>query len=234
MDHILEAIRDVRELYIGLFGSDTPPCGLMRERLAVAVTGADTPGGEEDHAARDAQFEMYTYGLLCVGGLNPWWCEPPDLAFVYRDTPVGVAVKRLWSQEQAKKRLSLGSEQLAIFGRGIVATNANEYVPLLAPGTFPPLHRDAWRSHTARLRGHLPYLTEKPHVIGLLLCALSLEWERSPQGIGLRGAFYTDFVTLRDGPCEDGLATLWRDQVVERAQEWHTEHDRRLAAYDAG
>lgn len=226
---MLEAIHDVFELYVGLFGSEDEPSPKMIERLRIAIGGADLSTSESEHPARDAQFELYTYGLLSKSGLRTKWYEPPDLAIRFQGVDIGIAVKRVWNADQAKKRLSIASEQIeASKMPGIIATNAQEYLSPLLPGTDSLAHRDAWLGDIARLRGHLPYLRDKDHVLGLLLCATKVECDHSTGGM-VRCASFTYIDIIHSGPLIADLTKFWRDEAPEFAAGWHRKHELRLS-----
>lgn len=165
------------ELYIATHASPQQPSAEGAAKLSEAVLGADLPSEEESHRARDIQFELFMLGFMNAAGTACRLAEPPDLICAYGDGEAGIAAKRLWSLEQAKRRLSEGAEQIERAGLpGFIAVNAQEY--LTGFGEIQSVNEATprYQERLARLHGQLGYLKTKPHVRGLLIAGTTFEW----------------------------------------------------------
>ena len=199
-----EGMRTAVEWYLATHGYEGEPTPAMREKLAQALGGAELSTEESQHFARDIQFELYVHGTLSAGGLGPWFDERPDLRIKYGADPVGVAVKRIWSLDQAHKQLSRAATQIEESGlRGIIATNAQEYLDILPATTNIEVRGTAFSEQVARLHGQFPYLAGKPHVLGLLICGTVAEWAADGEdGPVLRMATYNQLFVLEEQSAE--------------------------------
>lgn len=178
-DKVGEAARTLFEFYIITHCMKKPPGdAVLLDKLADALSGADVPVDEEAHSARDTQFELYVWGLLNATGSPCSFVEPPDLACRYGDEKIGIAVKRVWSLDQTKKRLSLAARQIARSRlRGFIAVSAQEF--LTAEAGVPDLLEkgNAYNRDVARLHGHFPYLARKAHVLGATVIGATYRWD---------------------------------------------------------
>jgi len=168
-----EAARTVLDFYLFTHAQEEPLPPETAEKVVKAVTGGDTPASDGDRGARDTQFELVVWGLLRIGGFKTWFEEPPDLVTAIGGEELGVAVKRVWSLDQAHKRLSLAAKQIASSRRrGIIATNVQEYLSTNALGSNQSDVGQKGRAFDVdvqRMHGQMAYLAKKPHLFGLLL-----------------------------------------------------------------
>jgi hypothetical protein len=164
-----ESARTVYELYIATHCGQPKPDDVGLRKFSEGICGADLPDQEEGHAARDIQFELYLWGLMHASGERCRFAEP-DLIRSYGDAEVGIAAKRIWSLNQARKRLSEAAEQIGRSGLpGFIAINAQEYLTPEAGVSDLAVKGKAISESLRRLHGQLPPLTEKQHVLGLFI-----------------------------------------------------------------
>jgi hypothetical protein len=196
------------------------------KKFQAALGGADLPDDEEQHRARDIQFELYVHGLLHAGGVRPWFDESPDIRFNYDGQEIGVAVKRLWSQEGAHKNLSGAAAQVAASGiPGIVATNSQQYLSGVPADDDAHVRGADFNERVARLHGQFPYLAGKPHVLGLMVCGTGAEWgETSGARLQLRMASYNQLFVLSTTTTDDITAQSFHDSIGARLRDWYREN----------
>jgi hypothetical protein len=196
-----ESTRTIVETYLATHASEVKPPQIVLEKFALAIQGADTPAEETSHAARDAHWELYVWGLMTATGVPCEFAEPPDLLCMYGNEKIGVAAKRIWSQEQAKRRLSLGAEQIEASGlRGFIAVNGQEYLTEASGVDDLKIKGEEFNKDLARLHGHVPYLAGKKHVLGLIVGGTGYRWMVDPGGV--RRAAFSNFhqlLVLADG-----------------------------------
>ena len=181
---LAEAHRSTFEFYLATHGFEETPSEEYLQKLRIALGGADLPRNEDRHWNRDIQFELYVFGLLRAGGVNAWFDERPDIRFVYGREVLGMAVKRIWSLEQAHGALSEAARQIDNSGlRGVIAANVQEYINGIPDSEDLHVRGGAFNDHIERLHGQFPYLTGKPHVAGLLSCGIGVEWGDDAEGV---------------------------------------------------
>jgi hypothetical protein len=204
-DAMGESARTVLELYIATHCGQLEPEPTVRSKFAQAIAGADMPEHEEAHSARDIQFELYLWGLINASGNVCRFAEPPDLVCDYGGEAVGIAAKRIWSLEQARKRLSIAAEQIASSGlRGFIAVNAQEYLTADAGVADLTTKGQAISDALRRLHGHLPHLAKKEHVMGLFVGGTVYRWDISDDGSVAFDltAFHQWLLVAEEGPEE--------------------------------
>ena len=204
---LAEAIRTAVELYVATHGPVGRPDSLLLQNCREILGGADLPGEEQQHVARDIQFELNVNGILAAGGFGPRLDESAGIRFDLGSEDVAVAVKRIWSQDRAHNQLSEAASQIAASGvRGIIATNVQQYLDVIVPEDQSIEARgQLFDEQRARLHGQFPYVFGKKHVIGLLLCGTAAEWSdedtsRPPQ---LRISTFNQLVTIGDDKEEE-------------------------------
>lgn len=117
------------------------------------------------------------FGFMNAAGTSCRFAEPPDLICTYGDGEAGIAAKRLWSLEQAKRRLSDGADQIERAGLpGFISVNAQEYLTDFGEIQSVTEATPRYKERLARLHGQVPYLKTKPHVLGLLIAGTTFEW----------------------------------------------------------
>jgi hypothetical protein len=224
MARIAEGARTILELHTATHAAPRRPSEDVLRKLAVAITGSDLPGEEATHGARDTQFELLVWGLMRAGGLaSCHFDESPDLRLDYGDEPVGIAAKRIWSPDQARKRLSHAADQIAASGiRGFIAVNAQEYLSAEAALGDDLAEKGAVFNHEVRrLHGHLPYIAKKPHVIGLIVCGTAVGWHRLPDGRPKTDlSSYFTMIGLADSPEDEAFASAFMGDLRDRLTEW--------------
>jgi hypothetical protein len=137
---------------------------LLLKKCREILGGAVLPGEEQQHYERDIQFELYVNGTLGAGGFRPRLDEQPDIRFDLGTEDVGVAVKRIWSRDQAHKKLSDAAGPEASRVRGIVGTTSSSIST-----SFPPTNRSRYADSRSTNRWHdstdsFPYLFGKKHI----------------------------------------------------------------------
>ncbi|HEY4307457.1 MAG TPA: hypothetical protein VGM82_23490 [Gemmatimonadaceae bacterium] len=202
---LAEAIRTAVELHVATHGPMGRPDALLLEKCREILGGADLPGEEQQHVARDTQFELNVNGILAAGGFRPRLDASFGLRSGLGTEDAGVVVKRIWSQDRAHDQLSAAASQIEASGmRGIIATNVQQYLDVVVTGDQPAEAQE----QMTRLQAQFPYLFGKKHVIGLLLCGTAAEWSdqdatRPPQ---LRISTFNQLVTIAED--RDHEATL--------------------------
>jgi hypothetical protein len=225
LERIGEAGRAILELYMATHADPAPPPGIALEKFTQALGGQDVPRTERDHSARDTQYELYVWGQMRAARVPVWFEEPPDLMFTFGTETVGIAAKRIWSLDQAKKRLSDGVGQIERSGRrGFIATNAQEYIT--ADSLVGELQEkgESFNADLKRLHGHLAYLATKPRVLGLMVSGTKFGWQAgSPRRLEMTSYNQVLVVTRGDddervgaaffAAKETALRAWWRDNM---------------------
>lgn len=220
---IAEGIRTAAEFYMATHGRSGAPSEELLRKSRQALSGADLPVEEKYHFGRDIQFELNVHGVLAAGGVRPWFDERPDIRFSFGNTELGVAVKRLWSQERAHNQLSDAAGQIAAAGlRGIIATNVQEYLAVLPAEEAIQVRGDAFNRQVARLHGQFPYLFGKQHIVGMMLAGTVAEWSdqdesRPPQ---LRIATYNQILTIANDDAEQAELEQFFSPIELSLRRW--------------
>ena len=148
--------------------AERPPEEVL-QRMVAALSGGDAVTSDSDRRPRDIQFELEIWAAFRIGGIDVWF-EEPDLVFRLGSRRIGIAVKRIWSVEQAHKRLSDAAQQIEGAGLlGFIATNVQEYVVGVEAELELAAKGRSFDIDVRRLHGQLAYLASKKHVIGLIL-----------------------------------------------------------------
>ena len=218
---ILEASRAAIEMYIGTHGPSRVSDAL-RSKAREMLSGSDLPTMETDHWGRNVQFEVYFHGLLSAAGLDVWFDERPDLRWRHDGYVSGIAVKRVWSLEQAHKRLSEAALQIeATELPGLIATNVQEHLSGV-PETHDVRDRGAgFERDTSRLTGQMPWLMSKPHLWGVALCGITGSW-RVPSG-NKSALQLASFHALRDlnGETKHGFGKAYHTAMEDELKRWY-------------
>jgi hypothetical protein len=220
---IAEAIRTAVELHLATHGSSGGPDEMLTKKSREILTGADLSEQEQQHYERDIQFELHINGTLAAGGFAPHLDESPDIRFKLGGEDVGVAVKRIWSREQAHRRLSDAANQIEESGvRGIIATNVQQYLDVLPVDESIEVRGQSFNEQIARLHGQFPYLFGKKHVIGLLMCGTVAEWSAASadQQPKLRIATFNQLVTIGDDRDEESRLDALFAPFDEALRRW--------------
>lgn len=222
LELIGEAARTCLELYIATHARAEHPGSEASDKLAVAILGADLPSDEDAHRARDLQFELFMLGFMNAAGTACRLAEPPDLICAYRDGEAGIAAKRLWSLEQAKRRLSDGADQVERAGLpGFIAVNAQEYLTGFGEIQSVEEATPRYQERLARLHGQLGYLKTKPHVLGLLVAGTTFEWVRTEGQVPrLAVSSFYDFQAITDDSHKADEVKRFTDAQMEQFGRW--------------
>lgn len=104
------AISEVRELASILrhLGRAQP----WREHIQRIFSGHESPYKDANVQARSSQFEMYIASRASAAGLHPILAEP-DLVVDHKKWKVGIAAKRLNSEQKIRDRIKDASEQIS-------------------------------------------------------------------------------------------------------------------------
>ena len=216
-----EAGRTVTEMYVATHGVSGVPEPEVAEKVREAGKGADRSEDESYHHARNIQFELYLHGLFHAGGVDIVLQEPPDLVIHYGNEQVGIAAKRVWSPNQAHKRLSDAARQIADSGlRGIIAINVERYLDGI--GTSADLDEKGreFNAHVARLRGQLPYLEKKEHVIGLLAVGTAFEWDPTSAPPRLHMSNFTQMLLIANDEREETFGNYFWERFRTSVSGW--------------
>jgi hypothetical protein len=137
--NLLERLRDAHvtalEHYM-IAGSVRPregPVGdEIRRKISQSTKGAELESRDNDHSARNAQFELYVGAFLTMGDATVSLGEP-DVRFVLDRTWHGVAAKRVKNDARLLERADEAAAQIAASGLdGFVALNVDR-LPLTQP-----------------------------------------------------------------------------------------------------
>ena len=204
--------------------ADKPPSPVL-ERLAEALSGGDRVTSDSDRRPRDVQFELEVWAVFRVGGVDISFREP-DLIFQMGAQTIGIAAKRIWSVEQAHKRLSEAAEQIERAGlRGMIATNVQEYLNGVEADLDLASKGKAFDVDVRRLHGQMPYLAGKKHVIGIMLrgtgAKAGADIPGAPRGHAVSNYNQTFmFLEEHEGPPFEDLFK----HIGESLQEWYRCH----------
>lgn len=128
LERLTEAQWTIIEQYIITRSLGRPGRELSAERLRKLeemLSGADIPGTDRNHLARNTQFELYVSALFTMGDV-PVALSEPDLVFDYLGRPCGLAAKRVRSFRQAPRRADEAAEQIRTARLlGVVAVNVD-------------------------------------------------------------------------------------------------------------
>lgn len=217
-----EAARTCLELYIGSHADSRHPGADVVAKFESAVLGSDLPSEETSHRARDTQFELFMWGFMNSAGTNCRFAEPPDLICAYGEGEAGIAVKRVWSLEQARKRLSKGADQLERAGLpGFIAVNAQEYLTDFGEIRSVSEATPRYKERLARLHGQLGYLRTKPHVRGLLVAGTTYEWVHTEGSVPrLAISSFYDFQAITDDAHLTEDVKRFTDAQIDRFGRW--------------
>lgn len=100
-----------------------------KDKIDLALAGAEVESDDRNHLHRNTQFELYTTALLAAGGAEVRAGEP-DVALVVGQKVYGVAAKRMRSLAagKVKERMLEGARQIAAStGQGYLAVNVDAY-----------------------------------------------------------------------------------------------------------
>lgn len=77
--------------------------------------------------AKDILWELELWSVLRKRSLDAILCEPPDIVVTFEESKIGIACKKLYSEENVEKVLSEGVAQIeATFDFGILAVNLDD------------------------------------------------------------------------------------------------------------
>ena len=77
--------------------------------------------------AKDILWELELWSVLRKRSLDAMLCEPPDIVVTFEESKVGIACKKLYSEENVEKVLSEGVQQIeTTFDFGILAVNLDD------------------------------------------------------------------------------------------------------------
>lgn len=128
LDRVTEAQWTILEQYIVTRALGRPSRTLrelQRRKIEEMLSGTEVPETDQNHLARNIQFELYVAALLTMGDVPAVLAEP-DIVFDYFGTPRGLAAKRVRSLRQAVRRADEAAEQLAANGlQGFVVVNVD-------------------------------------------------------------------------------------------------------------
>jgi hypothetical protein len=221
--HIIgEAGRTVFELYLATHRQVDKPSNEICQKFGEAILGADLARDERDHFARNIQFELYLWGLFGLGSGRCEYAEPPDLISSYHDTTIGIAAKRIWSQEQAHKRLTKAADQIEAAGiPGIIAVNAQEYLTVDAAVAELATKGNAFNKDVVRLHGQFPEIAKKHHVLGLLLTGSTYRWDvPQDRAVEFNVSVYHQLLLLTDDSEQERLAISFSRERMEAFATW--------------
>ncbi len=165
----IEAGKTVVDFHFITHAQADRPSDDVIERMVAALSGGDSVTTDADRRPRDIQFELEIWATFTIGGIEIGF-EEPDLVFRLGTRRVGIAVKRIWSVEQAHKRLSDAASQIERAKlSGFIATNVQEYVTGVEAELELAAKGNSFNVDVRRMHGQLAYLASKKHVIGLIL-----------------------------------------------------------------
>ena len=124
---LAEANRTVFELYY-IVSRLQPPNRQTTKKLRVLLGGPSVPDDSRHDPARDTQAEFFSAALLRAAGYAVTWGEP-DLIITRDNRSFGVAVKRVTSDEQFRRRVRKAAAQLRAANlTGLIIVNAERFL----------------------------------------------------------------------------------------------------------
>jgi hypothetical protein len=124
---LAEANRTVFELFY-IVSRLQPPDEPTKRKLRVVLGGPSVPDDSRHDAARATQAEFFSAALLRAAGYAVTWGEP-DLIISRDNRQFGVAVKRVTSDEQFRRRVRQAASQLRSANlTGLVLVNAERFL----------------------------------------------------------------------------------------------------------
>jgi hypothetical protein len=224
-DVVPEAAKTILDFHFIIHAQAERPPDAVVQRLTAALSGGDVAETDADKRPRDTQFELEVWATLRIGGVDVWF-EEPDLVFRADDELIGIAVKRIWSLEQAHKRLSDGAAQIERSKRqGLIATNVQQYLTGVGAELELAAKGRSFNIDVRRLHGQLAYLAKKKHVIGIILRGTGSKPSNGipgqPRAVAL--ATYTQtFMFLDEDDPRDFQGLFGR--IGERLAEWYSQN----------
>lgn len=176
LERLNEAQWTIVEQYVITRALGRPPRTIspaQLRKLEEMLSGADVPGSDRNHLARNTQFELYVGAHLTMGDVRVVMAEP-DLLIDYMGTPCGVAVKRVQSMKQAVRRAQEAADQITAQGiPGIVAINVDVLLSLTEAEPDPTRALD---ERVAVVRQIEATMAEREHVIATMTIGRSAIW----------------------------------------------------------
>jgi hypothetical protein len=196
---------------------------LAPERLAVTLGGRDTPGEDSTTLARDAQFELLAAALLRLGGIRGVHLGEPDVRIPAGQATLGVAVKRISSPKQLRKRVRKAINQIREQEQpgGLVVLGLDSFVKGLSPNEAHAMADET----AAHCRQFVKSLRGEDIVLGVLGVAVAFQLNGLEEGAALGLHISTPLQLI--APSEEHrrvfarLAPIGRNIVAGLARETH-------------
>lgn len=186
---VAEAQRSIEEMLIiaRASGGRSGAIGnLRRQKLELMLSGAELEEDDRNTLARNTQFELYVAAILTMGGASVVLGEP-DLRMLFINSEhVGVAAKRLSSENQLERRIREGIKQIQQSKmRGFIALNLDIFAKTLAISENPDERGPQYHARIAKLHRLRESLEWPPEVLGVMNFATVSEWEIGGDRLGL-------------------------------------------------
>jgi len=178
-------------------------------KLQLVLTGPDIPVAGRHDPARDAQAELFAGVLFYGAGFRVDPVEPPDLMLTRNGWRAPVAVKRVTSAKNFKKRLRQGRDQLiAARGRGFIVVNADMFLSELYYQNRSTNLSAAHYEKISEWTDGLPLDHVRNPVLGVVGISTSFQHRRGGSGhdLAFQIHFHSRFVTWQD-PAQIDAAT---------------------------
>lgn len=181
----------------------------LRRKVVTMLGGHVLEGQDTNPIHRNTQFEMYVLAMLLMGRATIRLGEP-DLVLRYGLADVGIAIKRLRSPKQLRRRVLEAADQIETSGRpGFIAVNYDLY----ASDVGGPREVEDVANRGVRLEKALSPVYQlmgefenRPAVLGLMNFAYSVHWENDANPPRIASAFFRQVIRFSDSPADVSLA----------------------------
>lgn len=178
---LAEATRTIYELYWvsrALGTAQAPVAGVLREKLALVLTGPNVPDDETDGSivARSTQFELFVGGWLAAGGIRVRLAEP-DLLMEFNGEWIGVAAKRVKSRKKLVQRTKDAVKQVeGTTETGMVALNVDRLLGNVKLSRDSQARGAQFEAEVPELAAALTFVESRPRIKALLVLGFSYKW----------------------------------------------------------
>jgi hypothetical protein len=224
LKRVADAQRTVTEFFIILRAMQNRRVPLISElldKLTLMLGGSDLEDSDTKSLARDTQFELYVMAQFIMGGATVKLGEP-DLRLLFGTDMIGVAIKRLSSRKQLRKRVLDAADQIeSRGGRGFIAVNLDRFVSSVGGPTEAESLENRGREYNkniAELHELLPLFAERPQILGILNFGFSAHWDFNGEIPRHSAGFFRQVLRFTDSQEEIDHANRYFETLSARIQ----------------
>lgn len=221
---VADAQRTVAEFFIILRAMQNrriPVTPDLLDKLSIMLGGSEIEDRDTRTLARDTQFELYVMAQFIMGGATVHFGEP-DLRLLFGEEMVGVAIKRLSSRKQLKKRVLDAADQIESRNdRGFIAVNLDRFVTSVRGPEQTESLEDRGREYNrsiAELHELLPLFSERPKILGVVNFGFTAHWEFDRDIPRYSGGFFRQILRFTDSPEQIEHARQYFETLSARIQ----------------